>query len=474
MEKGRWAMQQTSKLKSGLVVILTVILTWLVLLPPSQAAQVDLPRAQHHSTWVSDGAQVLSDDTLKQIDALNEGPLSRLKGHPQYAVVTVKQVPGKADDINNYASDLFESLGLGRKGWDNGVLFLIATDDHRYKLEVGYGLESALTDSSKNQIMTAKVEEALKANQLDSAVRQVSQNTVNVLEKRRADIMTPSSIKQARKDQQRLLSQGLALVMFVLGLGLVGTYLRVAAQRRQRKRAARIALSRMGLKQPRLRARVQQLVNNDAFLAQAGLAGRDPKNFKQADWWLLANYANLSQYLSQVQPVMSTQVANPAYQAHLISWQTYQQYLHQLQALKEAHIRTLIQATATYLQHWGYHYSPQELIRIQNQVVQAYQAEDNPYNELTTDHIQKLIQQAYYDVLCFEQYGRQAEHLTASQRRSAVDPSTGLVNALLLSSLLSHQTSGQDTLFGGDGGFSDFGSGFGGGNSGGGGFGGSW
>ncbi len=62
----------------------------------------------------------------------------------EIAVVTV---PTIGDDyIENYAVKLFEEWGIGKKGKDNGVLVLIARDDHEIRIEVGYGLEPELTD----------------------------------------------------------------------------------------------------------------------------------------------------------------------------------------------------------------------------------------------------------------------------------------------------------------------------------------
>ncbi len=54
------------------------------------------------------------------------------------AVVTVKSLEG--DDIDDYAVRLFEKWKIGKKGKDNGVLFLVALDERKMRIEVGYGL----------------------------------------------------------------------------------------------------------------------------------------------------------------------------------------------------------------------------------------------------------------------------------------------------------------------------------------------
>ncbi len=74
-------------------------------------------------------------DLCRQIDE---------KAHAQIAVVTVRTLDGA--DVESYAVDLFKRWGIGAKSTDRGVLILYAIDDHRARVEVGYGLEPILPD----------------------------------------------------------------------------------------------------------------------------------------------------------------------------------------------------------------------------------------------------------------------------------------------------------------------------------------
>src|SRR6202040_3603020 len=49
-------------------------------------------------------------------------------------------------DIESYAVDLFKKWGIGSKATNRGVLILLATQDHKYRIEVGCGLEPILPD----------------------------------------------------------------------------------------------------------------------------------------------------------------------------------------------------------------------------------------------------------------------------------------------------------------------------------------
>jgi hypothetical protein len=66
------------------------------------------------------------------------------KAKAQIAVVTIKTLEG--DTVEDFANHLFKKWGVGAKGTDRGVMVLLATDDHKYWTEVGYGLEPILPD----------------------------------------------------------------------------------------------------------------------------------------------------------------------------------------------------------------------------------------------------------------------------------------------------------------------------------------
>lgn len=62
----------------------------------------------------------------------------------QMALVTLSSLDG--NPIEDVANDLFRKWGVGKKGQDNGILLLLAVQDRRDRIEVGYGLEPILPD----------------------------------------------------------------------------------------------------------------------------------------------------------------------------------------------------------------------------------------------------------------------------------------------------------------------------------------
>lgn len=106
----------------------------------------DLPKP---TDYVSDFAHVLSPQAIAQIDSLCS-QLDHSAANAQVAVVTVKNLNG--DDASDWASRLEDKWHMGKKGSDRGVLILLAVDDHKYRIDVGYGLEPILPDGKVGDI----------------------------------------------------------------------------------------------------------------------------------------------------------------------------------------------------------------------------------------------------------------------------------------------------------------------------------
>jgi len=92
--------------------------------------------------YVNDFAHVLDASTIQQLDDICLQVDQ--KAHAQIAVVTINSLDGS--DIDSYAVNLFHKWGVGAKSTDKGVLILLAVQDRRYRVEVGYGLEPILPD----------------------------------------------------------------------------------------------------------------------------------------------------------------------------------------------------------------------------------------------------------------------------------------------------------------------------------------
>jgi uncharacterized protein len=115
---------------------------------------------------VVDDAGVLGTEARERIEALLKAHEERTTN--QVVVLTVPSLGG--DSIEGFAEQVFRGWALGRRDKDNGVLVVVATGDRRMRIEVGYGLEGALTDSMAGSIIRNAMAPRFKADDYPGGV----------------------------------------------------------------------------------------------------------------------------------------------------------------------------------------------------------------------------------------------------------------------------------------------------------------
>lgn len=123
----------------------------------------DIPALKAH---INDISGSLSKDTVAQLEA-------KLQEHEkntsnQVAVLIIDSLEGEI--LEEYSLKVAENWKLGQKGKDNGVLLLIVKNDRKLRIEVGYGLESALTDAQSNRIINYGIVPKFKSGEFDNGV----------------------------------------------------------------------------------------------------------------------------------------------------------------------------------------------------------------------------------------------------------------------------------------------------------------
>ena len=102
------------------------------------------------SGYVNDYANLLTDATTQELE-------DRLRDHEQRTTnqVTVLTIPSLegAGTWKNIRWRVAEALKVGQGGKDNGILLLVARDDRKIRIEVGYGLEPYLPDAYASRII---------------------------------------------------------------------------------------------------------------------------------------------------------------------------------------------------------------------------------------------------------------------------------------------------------------------------------
>jgi uncharacterized protein len=123
----------------------------------------DLPKP---TGYVSDFAHVLSPAAIARLEQICS-QLDHTAANTQVAIVTVHTLDG--EDAADYASQLEDKWKMGKKGSDRGVLVLLAVQDRKRRIDVGYGLEGILPDGKVGDIGREMVP-YLRANDFDGAV----------------------------------------------------------------------------------------------------------------------------------------------------------------------------------------------------------------------------------------------------------------------------------------------------------------
>jgi uncharacterized protein len=105
-------------------------------------------------------------DRAELLDAPTEARLTQLlaaheqASSEQLVVVTLANLQGVA--IEEFGYQLGRHWGIGQKGKDNGALLLVARDERKLRIEVGYGLEGRLTDAQSSLIINQVIVPAFK------------------------------------------------------------------------------------------------------------------------------------------------------------------------------------------------------------------------------------------------------------------------------------------------------------------------
>jgi uncharacterized protein len=131
------------------------------------AARAETPIPAAPTEWVTDRAAFLSPAVVSELDA-------RLAGYAQESghqiVVYIDHTTGGVP-IEDWAVKAFERWKVGRKGMDDGLALFIFKDDHRLRMEVGYGLEDRVPDLLASRIINDDMVPRIRAGDADGAVR---------------------------------------------------------------------------------------------------------------------------------------------------------------------------------------------------------------------------------------------------------------------------------------------------------------
>ena len=129
-----------------LLMVLTTLMSMLTGCTTSE--KIPIPTIEK-DVYIYDEDNIIDDDVEENLNKM----LVELeeKTEVECAVISVDSLLDRS--IEDYANNLFNTLGIGKKGEDNGILLLFSRSDEKVRLEIGRGLEGCLNDSKCGRIL---------------------------------------------------------------------------------------------------------------------------------------------------------------------------------------------------------------------------------------------------------------------------------------------------------------------------------
>lgn len=112
-------------------------------------AQFDIPEKPEMQTSVYDNTGLFSPAEKSSL----EQKLIRYSDSTSTQIVTIVIPTVKGENINYLAAQWGQKWGIGQEGKDNGIIILLARDDRKIGIQVGYGIEHLLTDALSKRII---------------------------------------------------------------------------------------------------------------------------------------------------------------------------------------------------------------------------------------------------------------------------------------------------------------------------------
>lgn len=181
------------------------------------AATVPALEVPYLTGRVNDYAGMLDPEEESRVAARLEA-LEQANG-AQVVVLTIPSLEGEV--LEDYSLRVAETWGLGDEEVDNGLLFLIARDDRKLRLEVGYGLEGVVPDVLAGRILRNVVQPEFRAGRFAAGIEAAVETIATAIEGGDVSSLTQSSGSEGIPWPARLVMGGIFFLV-------VGTFSLIA------------------------------------------------------------------------------------------------------------------------------------------------------------------------------------------------------------------------------------------------------
>lgn len=164
------------------------------------------------TSYVQDFAGVIDAASKQQMEALSHEVYE--KAHATIEVVTIHSLDGET--IEQFSTELEDKWKVGPKGTDRGVLMVLAINDHKRRIEVGYGLEGILNDAKVGDIGRSMVP-LLRQDQYGPSLLMGEQQIASVIAAdAHVTLTTPMAAPPQPQEERRQGTNWFGLIFFVI------------------------------------------------------------------------------------------------------------------------------------------------------------------------------------------------------------------------------------------------------------------
>jgi uncharacterized protein len=211
----------------GLFALLTML--------ASPALAVDYPPAPNGP--ILDQADLLPPDQEAALDAR----LRALNAQSGRALIIATVPSLQGESIEMYAVKLFEAWGIGGKESDSGLLLLVAPNERKVRIEVGYGLHGYVTDGLSGRIIRTIITPRFKQGDMAGGIEAGANALLEQLARSPQDAKAVAEAAEAAQRQRNKVTPGdvfMAIVIVLVVLGFIGiSAVRAAARGGRRYRS---------------------------------------------------------------------------------------------------------------------------------------------------------------------------------------------------------------------------------------------
>ena len=185
----------------------------LMLLLPAMVWAQPTPEFPELTGRVVDRAEMLPPEVEARLSRMLEA--HEQASTEQVVVVTLPDLQGLP--IEDYGYQLGRHWGIGQKGEDNGALLIVAKDERKVRIEVGYGLEGRLTDADSSVIINRVITPAFREGNFQAGIVNGTAAMIQVLGGK------PLAVPQGQQPRsvQEKPDAGLVALFFIIMLSVV-------------------------------------------------------------------------------------------------------------------------------------------------------------------------------------------------------------------------------------------------------------